>query len=166
MKRIGFFGVTLFATLSLQIVIHRVVGGWVGPHLMLLVVLAVGWRHGPLTGELMGFVGGLLADAGSLAPFGLQTTLLTVAGYGAGRGRGRLDEGNLIAQLALAVIASVGYLLGTILLTQLFRGGTVWRWGIGAWCQPLWDGVVAPVIFRGMWVWEGWWRVRRVAGYE
>lgn len=175
MKRMGFLGVTLMAALTTQMVVPRFIGGWGGPQLLLLMTLWVGWRRGPLTGELAGFLGGLLADACSLAPFGSQTALLTLVGYIAGMERGRLDEQNLIAQVILAVIVSAGYLVGMMLIAQVVRAvhphqlvDGIWRWGGAAWSQPFWDGAAAPLVFRVLHIWEGWWRLsdpRHAAGY-
>ncbi|MFN8224965.1 MAG: rod shape-determining protein MreD [Gaiellales bacterium] len=67
---------------------------WGELDVLLLVVIAVALLRGSLVGAGVGFAGGLLVDVMSLSTLGVNSLLLTLVGYWAGRygettGRGR-----------------------------------------------------------------------------
>lgn len=81
------------------------------PDLLLLVVLAVGLRDGPLPGLRVGSVAGLLADLlVAQAPAGLSVLVYSVIGYVVGLARPYLAPGSLTAPIMLALLSGV---LGT-----------------------------------------------------
>lgn len=57
------------------------------PPLVLVVVAAIAFAFGPITGAVSGFVGGLLLDLAppAVATIGLSALIFTVLGYGLGR---------------------------------------------------------------------------------
>jgi rod shape-determining protein MreD len=122
MKRVLFFLVTVV----LGIVFH-VFCEWylsffynVGPQVLLLTVLAVGFLCGPLTAEALGFVWGLISDAMGVGLFGMNALLLPLAGYIAGKLRRRVASERPAAQIAIAFFGTLLYGSGVQVLLGLF----------------------------------------------
>lgn len=120
------------------------------PDLLLLLVLAVALREGPVTGALAGALAGLLGDLlVAQAPVGLGVLVSTGVGYAAGLARPYLAPGSVSAPLLLAfasgAIGTAGYgalasLLGddrvtTALLAQ------------ASLAVALYNTMLAPVVF-------------------
>ena len=70
---------------------------------ILIAVLHFGLKRGPWSGELMGFVLGILVDASSLGLLGVHAILYALAGYTAGMVRRQLDASKLWTQTHLFV---------------------------------------------------------------
>lgn len=105
-----------------------------------VVLVCIALLRGPLFGAVCGFWAGLIVDVATLGTLGLTSLLLTVAGYWAGRlgeltsqhgnQRSRIllavtlitvgvQIGSLVVHLLLGDSASVGALLGRVLLPTL-----------------------------------------------
>jgi rod shape-determining protein MreD len=98
--------VVLFVAAMFQVVtVSALVFGGGAPDLLLVTVVALGLLRGSLPGAAFGFAGGLVVDLLTLAPLGVTSLVLTLAGFWAGRwaettGRGR----KLAPLLAVGVI--------------------------------------------------------------
>lgn len=96
----------LFVAAMFQVVtVSALVFGGGAPDLLLVTVVALGLLRGSLPGAVLGFAGGLVVDLLTLAPLGVTSLILTLAGFWAGRwvettGRGR----RLAPLLAVGVI--------------------------------------------------------------
>jgi rod shape-determining protein MreD len=107
---------------------------------LLLSLVALGLLRGPLFGACAGFWAGLIVDTMTLETLGLSSLLLTIAGYWAGRlgeltsdyqnQRARIlvavtlltvgvEIGSLLVHLLLGDSASVGTIIGRVLLPTL-----------------------------------------------
>jgi len=117
------------------------------PRLLLLATLFFAVKEGPLTGECLGFLWGLLLDLAGQSHFGSQTFLLTAVGYSCGVLRGKIDETIFLAQISLVWGASFLFILGLFFLEVLFGGepGRFLVWN--SLLEPLLAGVVAPLYF-------------------
>ncbi len=91
------------------------------PDFPLVMVLAWAMLRGSNEGALIGFTGGLLLDSVSHTPFGVNTSLLGLVGYGVGLVETNLYRGSLPFFLGTAVIATFGYHVATFLLLQAMR---------------------------------------------
>lgn len=102
----------LFVAAMLQVVtVSALVFGGGAPDLLLVTVVALGLLRGSLPGAFLGFAGGLVVDLLTLAPLGVTSLILTLAGFWAGRwaettGRGR-KLGPLLAVGVITVLAAV-----------------------------------------------------------
>ena len=120
MNRILFVFSTLIIGFILQIVSHRYLAlFYVGPDVLLILVLSSGFLLGPLMGEIMGFSWGLMADCLGVNFFGLQSFLFAVIGYAAGHLRRRVDGERPIPQVAITVLVTLFYSLGSALLRSI-----------------------------------------------
>jgi rod shape-determining protein MreD len=103
--------VVLFVAAMVQVVtVSALVFGGGAPDLLLVTVVALGLLRGSVPGAVLGFAGGLVVDLLTLAPLGVTSLILTLAGFWAGRwvetsGRGR-RLAPLLAVGALTVLAA------------------------------------------------------------
>lgn len=76
------------------------------PDLLLLVVLAIALREGPVAGAVLGASAGLVTDLlVSQAPLGLGVLVFAAIGYGVGQARPYLAPGSISAPLLLAFVS-------------------------------------------------------------
>lgn len=117
------------------------------PNLMLLTVIFFGLYRGPVTGEILGFALGLLADSASISIFGSQTFMFTLIGFISGRLQGKINEEKPIAQMSLVFFMSLLYVAGLALLESLF-GGSWERFRAGtSLYQTLYSTLISPLVF-------------------
>ncbi len=85
---------------------------------VLLCVVGVALLRGPVFGAIAGFYAGLVIDVGLLGTLGLNSLLLTLAGYWIGRfGEATSDRQNPVARVLIAVtLATVGVEVGSLLV--------------------------------------------------
>ena len=110
--RIGVVALLLVTALVVQTALFPLLplGGF-RPDLLLLVVLAVALRDGPLSGLRIGFCAGLLTDLlVAQAPVGLASLVYTGVGYTVGVARPYLAPDSITAPIVLAFLSG---LLGT-----------------------------------------------------
>lgn len=93
------------------------------PDLLILVVLGVALRDGPLPGLRVGFAAGLMADLlVAEAPAGLAALVYTAIGYGVGLARPYLAPDSITAPVILAflsgLVATGGYGVLALLLSD------------------------------------------------
>jgi rod shape-determining protein MreD len=88
---------------------------------LLLSLVALGLLRGPLFGACAGFWAGLIVDTMTLETLGLSSLLLTIAGYWAGRlGELTSDHQNQRARILVAVtLVTVGVEIGSLLVHLL-----------------------------------------------
>jgi len=124
MIRTYFFIVTVFCGLLLHIIFSRYLSIFhASPDILLLLVVANGFLLGPLTGETLGFVLGLLADALGVSLFGLQTLLFVLAGYAAGKLSHHVDSERQTPQVVIACLATLFYVFGLSFIQSIFEEG-------------------------------------------
>lgn len=77
------------------------------PHLLVLVVVGLALRDGPLTGARVGAVAGLVSDLlVTQSPVGLSVLVLAAIGYACGVARPYLAPGSVTAPVLVAFAAS------------------------------------------------------------
>lgn len=153
-----FYVVTLLVGFLLELLLGRYLLLFgVGPDLLLLFTLAIGFALGPVVGELFGFTWGLLADTVGVSMFGVHAFILMLIGYAAGRLRRRMDTERPAPQVVIACLATVvsasllsmirgfleeggenlgvGYMLVAVLMNGLLASGIFWL--VGHWIH-LW----------------------------
>lgn len=119
MHQLLFYLLSVFFGLFLQLIGSLNFSEY-SPNFLLLLVIFFALRYGPMSGEVIGFVAGMLFDVFSLSPFGSQAFLLTLVGYGLGRQSGKVDEKNVFAQVMVVFLVSVVYITSMTLLQLIF----------------------------------------------
>ena len=71
------------------------------PDLILLIIIVIALREGPILATLLGFSIGLLQATYAPADFGLNALLKCTAGFAVGHGRSRVVSDNIQVQVAL-----------------------------------------------------------------
>ena len=148
MMRFSYAVFTLIAGFALQLICSRYVAlHGVAPDLLLLFVVAHGFLCGPFVGEVMGFFWGAMADSMGSQLFGMQSLLLTLAGYLTGRLRRRVASERPTGQIVIALIATSFYGLGASFVTSIFDPGAprVSIWLI--FFQALFNALIMPIVF-------------------
>src|ERR1043165_2773060 len=79
------------------------------PDLVLVVVLAWSMLRGSGEGAAVGFLGGMLLDSVTYTPFGLNTALFGLLGYGTGLPEVNVYRGNLPYFLGITAVATLAY---------------------------------------------------------
>ncbi|HYN89288.1 MAG TPA: rod shape-determining protein MreD [Ardenticatenaceae bacterium] len=87
-------------------------------HLELVFLLAIAWSllRGPVQGVVWGFVGGLLLDLFSAAPFGVFTLALMFVASASGIGESAVFRQNLLLPLGTALVGTLLFHLVTLVL--------------------------------------------------
>jgi rod shape-determining protein MreD len=115
------------AILQVSLAPHIAVFGVV-PNFFFLVVVTLAFIHGPVTGGVSGFVGGLLFDLIGTSIVGPYALVLSVVGYATGMLSANLfAEGWLLPVTIVAVASLSAELANGIVLAVLGLGATFWR---------------------------------------
>lgn len=126
------------------------------PNFLLLGTIFFAIQCGPIVGEWTGFIWGLLSDIASVSIFGSQTFVFTLIGYCAGCLQGKINEEKTAAQMSLVFLMSLFYILGFLVLENLFTG-SLQRFKVGIlFLQPLYTTLFCPVVFFLLLRWYSW----------
>jgi rod shape-determining protein MreD len=79
------------------------------PDFVLVVVLAWSMLRGSGEGAFVGFLGGVLLDSVTYTPFGINSALMGLIGYGIGLPQVNVYRGNLPYFLGTSVVATLAY---------------------------------------------------------
>jgi rod shape-determining protein MreD len=100
--------VTLFVAAMFQVVtVSALVFAGGAPDLLLVTVVALGLLRGSVPGAVFGFAGGLIVDLLTLAPLGVTSLILTLAGFWAGRWAETTGRGRTLAPLLAVGVITV-----------------------------------------------------------
>lgn len=123
------------------------------PDLLMLIVLSVALRDGPLAGVRVGAAAGLLTDLLVIqAPIGLSMLVFTAIGYGVGLIRPYLAPGSITAPLVLAFTTGALGTAGYGLLTSLLGDDRVTAALLiqASLAVGLYNTLLAPIVLRLM----------------
>lgn len=117
----GKAAVLVFLAAVIQVSIFSsvdVLGGT--PDFLLVLLIAVALLRGSVTGAMLGFLAGIVADVATLSPLGTTSLLLTLVGYWVGRygettGRDRRRAPYLAVLLVTILYAIAAFLLHVVL---------------------------------------------------
>lgn len=102
--------------------------GGVKPDLALVIIALVAMSRGEMSGQISGFLSGLLEDAISVSPLGFTAMIRTVVGFLCGKLEGLVMMDRLLLPSAVAVVATVMKTLVIELLSIVFSIST--RYGV------------------------------------
>jgi rod shape-determining protein MreD len=106
-------GLLLFVATVLQLSVLSpigVAGGQVD--VVVLVVAAVAYYAGSVSGCATGFAAGFLLDVATGATMGASSLVLTAVGYGVGRFPEVRDPSNALLPIPVAAVATAGWVVG------------------------------------------------------
>lgn len=151
--RAFFVFATLVGGIFVQFFFHRYLSlGSASPDAFLLLTVATGFACGPVMGQVVGFLWGLLADASGTQLFGLSALTLTIAGFIAGLLRRRVASERMTGQLVVGLVATLYQAITTFFFLSTFESagrinGTVLA------VEAVLNVVFVPWIFIGMERW-------------
>lgn len=116
------------------------------PDLILITIIYLSLHYGSLSGEIYGFVSGILVDVLDVSIFGLKALAFTIIGYLCGIFSKQLDELEIKTQVLLSFSASYiviifSYLISSIFATKLVKG-------VSLVVYPVLNIIIAPFMFR------------------
>lgn len=158
---------TLFyiCTIMLGIVLH-VFCEWylsffynVGPQVLLLFVMAIGFLCGPIMASTLGFFWGLVSDAMGVSVFGMNACLLPLAGYISGKLRRRVASERPTAQVAIAFFGTLLYSAGVRILLGIFEPGVARSLLHSVFIGGVMNVLLATAIFWCVEQWIALWRI-------
>ena len=98
------------------------------PGLVVIVLVAIALRFGPVAGAVTGFAAGLLIDVAVQGPVGASALVLTPIGWAAGAWAERRRRVSLAMAVAVLVVAEVARIAGDALVTVAIDGQGI-GWG-------------------------------------
>jgi len=110
-------GLLVFVAAVLQVAVFAdvtVLGG--EPDILLVTLVAIALRRGPIVGAFAGFFAGLLLDVSLLDTLGLTSLVLILVGYWTGRFGETAAEGRRWAPYAAVAAATFLYLAATLVV--------------------------------------------------
>lgn len=125
-----------------------------GVHPDLVMLLAVAWSllRGPVEGVAWGFLGGLLLDLFSAAPFGVFTLALMAVCFVSGLGEGAIFRQNIILPLVATLGATLLFHLTALVLLRTLGWPVNWSRDLLNVIVPttLLNTAVMPLVYAGL----------------
>lgn len=123
MKRFLYVVSTIFIGVLIHLVFHQFLSLYgISPQLLLLFVVCHGFLAGPIMGQTMGFIWGVMLDSIGISFFGMQSFLFALAGYAAGKLRRRVAGERPSSQLVVGFVTSLYYFSGVALIKIMLVG--------------------------------------------
>lgn len=133
----------------------EIAGG--SPDLILIVLIFLANKNGTMTGQVSGFVGGIVLDFIGLAPLGFHALIYTLIGAMFGITRGKMFVDPIFIPVILAVVAMILKGLFALIVATLFSIGAVQGhlFTSSYLIEIVYTGLVGPVVFGllGMIAW-------------
>ncbi|MFQ6014921.1 MAG: rod shape-determining protein MreD [Anaerolineae bacterium] len=122
----------------------------VKPDLMLLVVISWSLIRGAGEGIVWGFVGGMILDLLSGAPFGVFTLALTTISFLSGIGEINIFRSNIFLPLMVIGLATIAYSFISLLLLQTLGWPVNWSDSLIRIVLPtaFLNTILAPLIYQ------------------
>lgn len=145
-----FISITIIVSIILQTtVINYLAIFSIKPELFLIITVYFSLIKGSLSGEVIGFAGGLLEDVFTVNLFGINAFTKTIIGYTVGKLKNKLDLDNFITPFI--IVGMVTFLEGVLsYIIRLFFGQEMpffssMAMNLG---RALYNAVLAPFVFR------------------
>lgn len=152
------------AAILLQTTVLEIVAvGGVTPDLQLILLVFLALRRGSMSGQLVGFAGGLLEDMVSLAPLGFHALVRTLVGFAAGLPYKALRNDEVAVAVLTVLGATLVKGLASALLGQIFDVHPDLHLLEGRfWIEAAYSALLAPFLFALL----NWVRLVRPPGRE
>ncbi len=121
----------------------------VSPDLILIVLIFLANKNGTMTGQVSGFVGGLVVDSMGLAPLGFYALIYTLIGALFGMTRGKMFVDPIFIPVILAVVAMILKGLIALIIATLFSIEAVQGrlFSSSYLIEIVYTGLIGPVMF-------------------
>ncbi|MDD5259931.1 MAG: rod shape-determining protein MreD [bacterium] len=121
------------------------------PDFVLILVVLVAVKKGSMTGQLYGFIGGLMQDGLSYGVLGVQAMVKTITGFGSGYLKNKLEENSLLLIMILVFLITIfsgflGALARAFFTSYIFLSHEAVRIVISAGYNALLSPLVALVV--------------------
>lgn len=77
------------------------------PDFILIMVVLIAVKRGSMTGQIFGFIGGLMQDCLSYGVLGVQAMVKAITGFGSGFLQNKLEENNLLLIMILVFLVTI-----------------------------------------------------------
>lgn len=77
------------------------------PDFILILIVLIALKKGPMTGQIFGFIGGLMQDCLSYGVLGVQAMVKAITGFGSGFLKNKLEENNFLLIMILVFIVTI-----------------------------------------------------------
>ncbi len=77
------------------------------PDFILILIVLIAVKKGSMTGQIFGFIGGLMQDCLSYGVLGVQAMVKAITGFGSGFLQNKLEENNLLLIMILVFIVTI-----------------------------------------------------------
>ncbi len=145
-----FISITIIVSIILQTtVINYLAIFSVKPELLIIITVYFSLVKGSLSGEVIGFTGGLLEDVFAINLVGINAFTKTIIGYTVGKLKNNIDLENFITPFI--IVGMVTFLEGILFyIIRLFFGQEMpffncMAMNLG---RAIYNGVLAPFVFR------------------
>lgn len=130
---------------------HLSLGG-IKPDIVLLVVVSWSLLRGAEEGVVWGFIGGILLDLLSGAPFGVSTIAMALVSFLTGVGEVNVFRTNIALPLATTFFATIAYNLIFLILLQAMGWPIAWIDGFIRVILPttILNTLLMPLVYRPM----------------
>ncbi|MFW6312989.1 MAG: rod shape-determining protein MreD [Spirochaetota bacterium] len=151
MSGVALYGALVMAGLAvLQSTVLRFVEiAGVSTDLILIVLIFLANKNGAMTGQVSGFVAGVILDLMGLAPLGFYALIYTLLGALFGITRGKMFVDPLFIPVILSVVAMVLKGLVALLVAALFSIAAIQGrlFASSYLIEIVYTGLVGPVVF-------------------
>ncbi len=119
------------------------------PDLSLIILVYISYRKGCMTGQVTGFVSGLIEDILSISPLGLSTFIKTLIGYLYGLMEGNIFVDPLLMPIILVASATLlkALIMGALSILFPIPQITLNYYIHSLWISILYNSLLAPFIF-------------------
>ena len=142
--------IILAAALLLQAtLLERVAIKGVKPDIVLIILVFVSLRKGSMTGQLSGFISGIIEDLLSLAPLGFHAFSRTLIGFLYGLFEGNIFLDPVFMPLIVVAVATIIKAILSSLVVLLFSISTsgYGSWGLRLFIEVGYNALLSPFLF-------------------
>lgn len=121
----------------------------VAPDLVLIIVVFIANKNGTMTGQLVGFFGGMVLDLVGLAPLGFHALIYTLIGALVGLTRGKMFVDPIFLPVVLALAGQVLKSVFALVIAAVFALESIHShiFSTRFLVEIVYTGLLGPVVF-------------------
>ena len=118
------------------------------PDLVLIYLVFAADTRGPLQGQVLGFIAGVIEDLLSLAPLGFNSLIRLLTGFLFGHTRGKIFLDPLVSPILFVLAATLLKEVFALLLSVMFLETAVKAFTLSFWIELGMNIVMAPIVYN------------------